>query len=78
MATKAAHTRSKSDKEVKKVYRSRRDKIIGGVAGGIAEYFEIDPVWIRLLFVLMLFAGGFGLLAYLICWIIIPLEPLKG
>ncbi|MBE0650204.1 MAG: PspC domain-containing protein [Bacteroidales bacterium] len=59
----------------KKLYRSRRDKVIGGVAGGLANYFEIDVVIVRLLFVLVFFLGGGGLLAYIIMWIVIPAEP---
>ena len=73
-----AKTATKTKEDIKRVYRSRTNKILGGVAGGIAEYFEIDPVWIRLLFVLMLFAGGFGIIAYIVCWLIIPLEPMKN
>ena len=61
--------------DVKRLYRSRREKVIGGVCGGIAKYFSIDPILIRLLFVLMFFAQGAGILAYLIAWIIIPEEP---
>ena len=59
----------------KKLYRSVTDKMIGGVAGGIAEYFEIDPVIIRLIFVLAVIFGGSGILAYIILWIIIPQKP---
>ncbi len=59
----------------KKLYRSRRDKVIGGVAGGLADYFEVDVVIIRLLFVLVFFLGGGGFLAYIIMWIVIPAEP---
>ena len=59
----------------KKLYRSRRDKVIGGVAGGLADYFEIDVVIVRLLFVLVFFLGGGGLIAYIIMWIVIPAEP---
>lgn len=58
----------------KKWYRSRNDKMIGGVAGGIAEYFEIDPVIVRIIFVCALFFGA-GILAYILLWIIIPEEP---
>ncbi len=61
--------------DVKRLYRSRREKVIGGVCGGIAKYFGIDPILIRLLFILMFFAQGAGVLAYLIAWIIIPEEP---
>lgn len=58
----------------KKLYRSCKDKILGGVAGGLGEYFEIDPTLIRLVFALA-FLSGFGFVAYLIAWIIIPLDP---
>lgn len=59
----------------KKLYRSNRDKMIGGVAGGIAEYFEIDPTIVRILFVLAVFFGGGGFIAYIILWIIVPEKP---
>jgi phage shock protein C len=59
----------------KRIYRSTTDKVIGGVCGGLGEYFGIDPTWVRVLFVLSLFAEGVGLLAYLIGWIVIPREP---
>ena len=59
----------------KRLYRSGRDKILGGVCGGIAEYFKIDPVLIRLLWVLFTLAGGAGVLVYIIAWIIIPRNP---
>ncbi|MGI6331094.1 MAG: PspC domain-containing protein [Zhaonellaceae bacterium] len=57
-----------------KIYRSERDKMIGGVCGGLAEYFNIDVVLIRLLWVLLFFLGGSGVLAYIIAWIIIPAQ----
>jgi phage shock protein PspC (stress-responsive transcriptional regulator) len=56
----------------KRIYRSNTEKVIGGVCGGLGEYFGIDPTWVRVLFVLSLFAEGVGLLAYLIGWIVIP------
>lgn len=56
----------------KKLTRSTTDKMLFGVCGGIAKYFGLDPVLIRLLFVLLfIFAGG-GLLAYIILWIVMP------
>jgi phage shock protein PspC (stress-responsive transcriptional regulator) len=58
----------------KKLYRSRSDRMIAGVCGGLGEYLSVDPVWLRLFFVLLLFATGAGLWAYLILWIIIPEE----
>lgn len=60
---------------MKKLYRSRTDKMLGGVCGGVAAYFDIDPVLVRLLWVLALIMGGTGGLAYIIAWIIIPEEP---
>ena len=59
----------------KKLYRSRKDKMIGGVAGGLAEYFDIDPTLVRILFIVTLFIGGGGFLAYIIMWIVVPEEP---
>jgi len=60
-------------KNVKRLYRAaRKDSIIGGVAAGIANYFNVDPILIRLLWIILLFGYGFGFLAYLIAWIIIP------
>lgn len=56
----------------KRLYRSRKDRMISGVCGGIAHYFEVDPTLIRLAFILFLFAGGSGILAYIIGAIIIP------
>ncbi len=62
--------------QVKKLYRSRSDRRISGVCGGIAEYFKIDPSLVRLLFVLgLLFVGG-TFWVYLILLIVIPEEPL--
>ena len=62
-------------KKIKRLYRSKKEKVLGGVCGGIAEYFNIDPILIRLLWILALFGAGFGILAYLIALIIIPLDP---
>ena len=62
----------------KRLYRSAKSKVFGGIAGGIAEYFDIDPIIIRLLFVIIAFAGGGGVIVYLILWIALPLEPLTS
>lgn len=59
----------------KKLYRSRKDCIIAGVCGGIAEYFDVDPILVRIIAVLTIFLNGIGLIAYLIAWIIIPQNP---
>jgi phage shock protein C len=56
----------------KRLYRSRESKVLAGVCGGIAEYFGIDPVVVRLLWVLLVLIAGTGILAYLIAWLIIP------
>jgi phage shock protein PspC (stress-responsive transcriptional regulator) len=58
--------------QTKKLHRSLTDRMIGGVCGGLAEYFNIDPTLIRLLFVLgLIFVGG-TFWAYIIMWIIVP------
>ncbi|MBI2102699.1 PspC domain-containing protein [Candidatus Woesearchaeota archaeon] len=63
-------------KPIKRLYRSRNNQIIGGVCAGIADYFEVDPVLVRLIWVIAtLFSMGLGILAYIIAWIIIPEEP---
>ena len=58
--------------KIKRLYRSKKERIIGGVCGGIAEYFNVDPTLIRLFWILIIFLGGAGILAYLLAWIIIP------
>ena len=62
----------------KKLYRSSKDCMIGGVCGGIAEYFDIDSTLVRLLAVLVVLLGGAGVIAYIIAWIIIPRNPEQG
>ncbi len=57
---------------MKKLYRSSNQRIIAGVCGGIAEYFNIDPTLVRLIFVIVSLLGGSGILAYLIAALIIP------
>ncbi len=59
----------------RKIYRSRKDKILGGVCGGVAEYFDIDPTIVRLVAVLLFFAEGIGLLLYIVSWFVIPERP---
>ena len=60
---------------MKRLYRSRRDRKLAGVCGGLATYFGIDPVIPRLIWVVFALAGGIGLLAYIVCWLVIPMEP---
>ncbi|MCK5234052.1 MAG: PspC domain-containing protein [Candidatus Aenigmarchaeota archaeon] len=72
MPKKAVHNKAP---ETRRLYRSGKDKILGGVCGGIAEYLNVDPVLIRLLWVGAILMGGSGLLLYIIAWIIIPPNP---
>lgn len=58
----------------KRLYRSKKDRMICGVCGGIANYFNIDPTLVRLAFVLIAMGAGSGILAYIIATIIIPDE----
>lgn len=59
----------------KKLYKSSKNKMIDGVCAGIAEYFNIDPTLVRLGAVVLTCAGGGGILAYIICAIIVPRDP---
>ncbi len=59
-----------------RLYRSRTNKTFGGVSGGLANYFNIDIVLVRVAFVLLALFGGGGLLIYIVMWIVIPVEPI--
>ena len=59
----------------KRLYRSRKDSVIAGVCGGIAEHFNIDPTLVRIVAVISIFVNGIGLIAYIIGWIFIPQNP---
>ena len=59
----------------KKLYKSRTDKKLDGVCAGIAEYFDIDPTLIRVAWVVFSLCGGSGVLAYIICAIVMPQKP---
>lgn len=59
----------------KKLYRIPSKGIIGGVCAGLGEYLDIDPTVIRLVFVLLFFAGFSGGLIYLVMWLIVPIKP---
>lgn len=62
--------------EPKRLYRSRTDRKIAGVCGGIAEYFNIDPTIIRIIAVILLLPGALpGFLPYVILWIVVPYAP---
>ena len=62
----------------KRLYRSRSDRMIWGVCGGLAEYFNIDPTIVRVIAVFLIFANGIGILAYIILAIVVPLESSKA
>lgn len=55
--------------------RSRTDEKIAGVCGGFAEYLEVDVTLVRLVWLAALFLGGWGFIAYIVAWIVMPLEP---
>ncbi len=62
---------------IKRLYRNKQNKMIGGVASGMADYFEVDPVLVRALFIIITIAYGIGLLAYIVLWIIIPSNEIE-
>ncbi|SCG83058.1 phage shock protein C [Proteiniborus sp. DW1] len=59
----------------RQLYRSQENKVIGGVCGGLADYLDVDPVIIRLVCVLLFFTKAIGIIAYIVCMIIIPEAP---
>lgn len=62
---------------MQKLLRFRCQKVFAGVCGGLSKYFNVDPVFIRIIFVVALFSGGLGLIAYIIFRIATPQEPLR-
>lgn len=60
--------------EPKRLFRSRKDRILGGVCGGLGNYLNVDPILVRVVWAILFFAAGVGLLAYILAWIIIPEE----
>ncbi len=63
--------------EPRRLYRSRQERMIGGVCGGLGKYFGIDPTVLRILFVLGVLLAGHGLLIYLVLLVLMPEEPLS-
>ena len=63
-----------SNQPVKKLFRSRSNRVIGGVCGGLAEYLNIDPTVLRVITALLTFVMGMSLWVYLLAWLIIPEE----
>jgi len=66
--------KSKSD-EYRKLYRSGKNRILAGVCGGVAEYFKIDPVLVRILWGITVFFFGLGIILYILFWIFVPRNP---
>ncbi len=62
----------------RRLYRCQHDRILAGVASGVAERLDLDPTLVRLLWLVSVLFGGFGLLAYIVMAIIVPLEPADG
>lgn len=60
-----------------RLFRSKKERVLGGVCGGLAEYFDIDPIIIRILFVILGPATGIGLLVYIVMWITVPEESME-
>ena len=60
--------------EAKKLLRSKNNRMLAGVCGGVAEYFNLDPTIVRIIYAILTFAGFAGLLIYLIMWLLIPEE----
>ena len=61
----------------RKLYRSKTDRKLAGVCGGLAQYFNVDATLIRVLFVLLAVLGGSGLVLYVAMWIIVPQRALS-
>jgi phage shock protein PspC (stress-responsive transcriptional regulator) len=62
-------------RDIKRLYRSRKERMVAGVCGGIAEYFNVDPTLVRLAWIILGLPSGFGWIGYLIAWIIVPEQP---
>lgn len=62
---------------VKRLYRSRENRMLGGVAAGLADYLEIDPTLVRLIFAFSFLLWGSGILVYIVMWLIVPEEPVN-
>ena len=61
----------------KKLYRSTENKIIAGVCGGLADYFGLDATLMRIIWVLLILMAGTGILAYIIAWILMPIQQVN-
>lgn len=62
----------------KKLYRSKSNKMLAGVCGGLAKYFNIDPTVVRIIFALLLLPGGLpGFIPYVVLWLVVPEDPIS-
>ena len=64
------------NRSMKKLYRSRKDKMIAGICGGLGDYFDVDSTLVRVLFLVLVFSGVWPIV-YLLLWLVIPREPAK-
>ena len=62
--------------EQKRYHLSQTDKKLGGVCGGIAEYFDVDPLLVRIAFIILSLGYGSGLLVYILLWLLAPKSPM--
>lgn len=77
-ATTAAQGGGSAARGTRRLQRRRHDRVIAGVAGGLGDYFGIDPVIVRLAFVAATIAGGTGIIAYFAAWLLVPEAPAEG
>ncbi|MGB2589282.1 MAG: PspC domain-containing protein [Candidatus Acidiferrum sp.] len=70
-----SHSFSPATGAPKRLMRSSTDKKLGGVCAGLADYFDMDPTVVRIVWLLLVLCGGTGVLAYIILWIVLPLAP---
>jgi phage shock protein PspC (stress-responsive transcriptional regulator) len=75
VVTETTHEDTVATMPARKLYRSNTQRVVAGVAGGLGEYFAVDPVWFRIGFVFLALAGGSGILIYLLMWLIIQPQP---
>ena len=73
----APQEEEEAEPETRKLYRSRTDRSIAGICGGLADFFHIDATVMRLIMLFLIIFGGLSILAYIILWIIIPEEPAR-
>src|SRR3972149_8252000 len=74
MAARTSKAKKTTLPKPKKLYRSESDRIIAGVCGGLADYFEVDPTLIRLILILLVVFGGSGVFLYILLWLFIPTQ----